>query len=117
MLARDMNTQTYFEMNNLDVDFYDNQKEEMNREKIIKELTDENDGDSMLNFLYASDEVWFDNTDLEDVKGYFLDQEQEKYVEGWHNDGRSLQELFIDRFKFTDDDELKLVLKKMDYNG
>tara|TARA_R100000687_G_C6313890_1_gene101735 strand:+ start:170 stop:505 length:336 start_codon:yes stop_codon:yes gene_type:complete len=96
--------------------YYNGTMMKKDREEILKELIDENDGDSMLNFLWASDEVWFENTDIMDIRDYFLDQEQEKYVQGAYSDGRSLQDIFIDRFKFTDDDELKLVLKKMDYN-
>ena len=82
------------------------------KEKLIKEFTDENDGNSMLDFLYASDEYWFNNTDIDELKRYFLDEQQDKYSEGTYADGRSVEDIFRERWEQHDDNELEIVLHK-----
>ena len=88
---------------NLQISFKD-------KEKLIKEFTDENDGNSMLDFLYASDEYWFNNTDIDELKRYFLDEQQDKYSEGILG---SVEDIFRERLKQHDENELKIILSKM----
>jgi hypothetical protein len=84
-----------------------------NRDELIKEFTDENDGNSMLDFLYASDEYWFNNTDIDELKRYILDKQQDEYVEiGYQSDGNSVEDIFRERWEQHDDNELEIVLQK-----
>ena len=84
------------------------------KEKLIKEFTDENDGNSMLDFLYASDEYWFNNTDIDELKRYILDKQQDEYVEiGYKSDGNSVEDIFISRITMMENEELKWVLKRL----
>ena len=83
-----------------------------NRDELIKAFTDENDGNSMLDFLYVSDEYWFNNTDIDELKRYFLDEQQDKYVEGKYDLGKSVEDIFIERWEQHDDNELEIVLQK-----
>jgi hypothetical protein len=80
-----------------------------NRDELIKAFTDENDGNSMLDFLYASDEYWFNNTDIDELKRYFLDEQQDKYSEGILG---SVEDIFRERWEQHDDNELEIVLHK-----
>lgn len=84
------------------------------KEKLIKEFTDENDGNSMLDFLYASDEFWFNNSNIETIKRYILDKQQDEYVEiGYQSDGNSVEDIFISRITMMENEELKWVLKRL----
>lgn len=82
------------------------------KDKLIKELINSSKGNSdMLDFLMASDEYWFENADLNDIKEHVLDNMQNEYVEGTYADGRTVEDIFKQRIEHTTEKELKEVLE------